>query len=155
MDTYFAFQGYQAVWWRSRADSSQVEQYLMSSCLVYLKRTLAHCIITMCTVRLQYEQPWIIFWKSLTHPEPSMLSGLYRFSARREFLFPHLQIKQSGYSYLLHLLKSAFVKYSLPFLVNVWNLAFAGKTVVSDSTGSPMCPGTSLSSLAPAAGGFS
>lgn len=28
--------------------------------------------------------------KGLTHPEPSMLSGLYSFSARRECPFPHL-----------------------------------------------------------------
>lgn len=108
----------------------KMERHWTSSCPVHLKRTLAPCVITMCIVRLQYEQPWIIFWKSLTHPEPSMLSRLYRFSARREFLFPHLQIKQSGYSYLLHLLKSAFEKYSLPFLVNVWNLEFVGKTAV-------------------------
>lgn len=93
----------------------KVEQYRTSSCLAYLKRTLAPRIITMCTVRLQYEQPWIIFRKSLTHPEPSMLSGLYSFSARRECLFPHLQIKQSGYSYLLHLLKSAFCEILTPF----------------------------------------
>lgn len=29
--------------------------------------------------------------KGLTHPEPSMLSGLYSFSARRECPFPHYQ----------------------------------------------------------------
>lgn len=109
----------------------KVEQYWVSYCSFYLKGTPAPCIITMCTVRLQYKQPWIIFWKVLPIQNLPCYQVFTDFQQEENASFHICKSSKVVTLTCSIFLSQLFVKYSLPFLVNVWNLAFAGKTAVS------------------------
>ena len=93
-----------------------------------------------CTFKSVKWQPWRILWKTyrLTHPEPSMLPGLYRVSAIKSRWNGSFQICKSNKVVTLTCSifwkVSIFEKYSLPFVFlfcYVWKLVFSGKVYLT------------------------
>ena len=91
----------------------KVEPYWMSSCLVYLKRTLAPCIITMCT------EITIYFEKVLPIQNLPCYQVSTDFQQEENASFHICKSSKAVTLTCFIFLSEPFVKYSLPFLVNV------------------------------------